>query len=61
MAKHPVWGQNSAISASIADAAVAGTLADLAAAQAKIDLLKDKINLILAALDKYGITDSSGS
>ena len=39
----------------IADAAAAGTLADLAAAEAKIDLLKDKINTIIASLETAGL------
>ena len=39
----------------VAAASAAGTLADLAAAETKIDALKDKINAILTALKNAGL------
>jgi len=41
-----------------ADAAAAGTLADLAAAEAKIDLIKTKVNNLLAKLRTAGLLTS---
>ena len=41
-----------------ADAAAAGTLADLAAAEAKIDLVKDKVNNLLGKLRTAGLLAS---
>jgi len=65
---NPLYGSNKADAKldgmvdaqdAIADAAAAGTLADLAAAEAKINLLKDKINSIIAALEGAGVIKSS--
>jgi len=64
---NPLYGSNKADAKldgmvdaqdAIADAAAAGTLADLAAAETKMDLLKDKINAIISALESAGVIKS---
>ena len=65
---NPLYGSNKADAKldgmvdaqdAIADAAAAGTLANLAAAETKIDALKDKINAVIAALESAGILKTS--
>ena len=65
---NPLYGSNKADAKldgmvdaqdAIADAAAAGTLANLGAAETKIDALKDKINAIIGALESAGILKTS--
>lgn len=72
MAKHPIWGQNSSIAKSItaltdsSGGTASNTIPEQTGSYVEADVanaiasLAAKVNAILAALEKHGLTDSTG-